>query len=225
MKIRMVSGNPALALVLVEELEEIDGVSVELTTMPTSGRLEIENCECDVVVVFESIVTPWIRSVAATGTNHRAPQVVGTLTNRWTAKFDPIDVGFVGTVDMSDPTHVIVRELQKVITNNADVTKPTCAGRVGTMSTVVCLDTVDRRFLAHIAMGMSDRQIADKVFMSPQSVRNRVSRLLERTALHNRTQMALACLFDPRMLAVNPTTVDDDVMASDVRSEREKSRR
>jgi len=59
MKIRMVSGNPALALVLVEELEEIDGVSVELTTMPTSGRLEIENCECDVVVVFESIVGSW----------------------------------------------------------------------------------------------------------------------------------------------------------------------
>jgi len=74
-------------------------------------------------------------------------------------------------------------------------------------------------------MGMSDRQIADKVFMSPQSVRSRVSRLLERTALHNRTQMALACLFDPRMLAVNPTTVDDDVMARDVRSQSQWWRR
>lgn len=206
LRIRMVSGNPELALVLVEELEEVDGVSVELTTMPMFGPLEIEKCECDVVVVFESIVTPWIRAVATTGIDRPAIQVVGTLTDRWTAKFDPVDVGFVGTVDMSEPTHVIVRELQRMIATNRDVVPTKCSGRVGVVSTDVCLDVVDRRILAHITMGMSDRQIADKVFMSPQSVRNRVSRLLERTALHNRTQMALACLFDPRMLMVKPTT-------------------
>ena len=212
----MVSESPALALVLVEELEEVAGVSVELTTMPTSGRLEIEKCECDVVVVFESIVDPWIRTVATKDVSSRTVQVVGTLTNRWTAKFDPSEVGFVGTVDMTEPTHVIVGELQKVITNSVDPTKPTCADRAGFVSTDVCLDDIDRRILAHIAMGMSDRQIADKVFMSPQSVRNRVSRLLERTALHNRTQMAVVCRLDPQMLVVKPMIIDD-VKAGDVR--------
>ena len=62
----MVSESPALALVLVEELEEVAGVSVELTTMPTSGRLEIEKCGCDVVVVFESIVDPQMLVVKPT---------------------------------------------------------------------------------------------------------------------------------------------------------------
>ena len=59
----MVSESPALALVLVEELEEVAGVSVELTT---SGRLEIEKCGCDVVVVFESIVDPQMLVVKPT---------------------------------------------------------------------------------------------------------------------------------------------------------------
>ena len=70
----------------------------------------------------------------------------------------------MGTVDMSEPTHVIVRELQKVITNGAHLPKSTCAGRTGFVSTDVCLDDID-----------------------------------------------------PRMLAVTPTIVDDDVKARDVR--------
>lgn len=217
LRIRLVSDNPIPALVICEELEEIDRVSIELTVMPSSGRLKIEKCECDVVVVFESIVAPWIRAVAVNDVNHRTAQVVGTFTNRWAAKLDPTEIGFVGKVDMMEPTHVIVRELERLIANSADLPESALSGRAGLVSTDVCLDDIDRRILAHIAMGMSDRQIADKVFLSAQSVRNRVSRLLERTALHNRTQLAVACQLDPQLLGVNPTAFDNDERASSVR--------
>jgi len=56
---------------------------------------------------------------------------------------------------------------------------------------VTSLDTTDRRIAQRIAEGWSDKQIAADVFLSLQTVRNRVSRLLTRFNKDNRTQLAL----------------------------------
>lgn len=53
------------------------------------------------------------------------------------------------------------------------------------------LGEVDREIMGLIAQGMSDREIATKVYLSPQTVRNRVSRLLTNLGRENRTQLAL----------------------------------
>jgi DNA-binding NarL/FixJ family response regulator len=42
-----------------------------------------------------------------------------------------------------------------------------------------------------IGRGMTDREIAARVYLSPQTVRNRVSRLLTNLGRENRTQLAL----------------------------------
>ncbi|MBU6316399.1 MAG: response regulator transcription factor [Acidobacteria bacterium] len=53
------------------------------------------------------------------------------------------------------------------------------------------LDDTDRRILRLLADGQSDKQIAESVFLSVQTVRNRVSRLLNRFGKENRTQLAV----------------------------------
>lgn len=53
------------------------------------------------------------------------------------------------------------------------------------------LDANDRHIARLIALGYSDKQIAETVFLGLQTVRNRVSRLLSRFNKENRTQLAL----------------------------------
>lgn len=53
------------------------------------------------------------------------------------------------------------------------------------------LDDTDRQILRLIADGQSDKQIAESVYLSVQTVRNRVSRLLNRFGKENRTQLAV----------------------------------
>ena len=53
------------------------------------------------------------------------------------------------------------------------------------------LDETDRHILRLLADGQSDKQIAEAVYLSVQTVRNRVSRLLNRFGKENRTQLAV----------------------------------
>jgi DNA-binding NarL/FixJ family response regulator len=60
-----------------------------------------------------------------------------------------------------------------------------------TKSKIVLADEVDRQIVGLVAAGLSDREIGELVFLSCQTVRNRVSRLLDRCGVRNRTQLAL----------------------------------
>ncbi|MBU3688013.1 MAG: response regulator transcription factor [Actinobacteria bacterium] len=76
-------------------------------------------------------------------------------------------------------------------------------------------DDVDIEILNLIAIGLSDQEISEVVHMSPQTIRNRVSHMLIRSGLANRTQ--LAWIFTHRNLLhhivlgnglAGPTTVE-----------------
>ena len=51
-------------------------------------------------------------------------------------------------------------------------------------------DEVDRQIVPMIVAGYTDREIADVLHFSHQAVRNRISRLLLRSGIRNRTQLA-----------------------------------
>ncbi len=53
------------------------------------------------------------------------------------------------------------------------------------------LDATDRKMLELLARGYTDREIAAEVYLALQSVRNRMSKLLQRFGKANRTQLAL----------------------------------
>lgn len=51
-------------------------------------------------------------------------------------------------------------------------------------------DTIDREIVSMISAGLTDDEIAKGVYLSCQTVRNRISRMLERSGARNRTQLA-----------------------------------
>lgn len=57
--------------------------------------------------------------------------------------------------------------------------------------TLLSLGKTDRQIMALIAEGKADKQISEEVFLSSQTVRNRISRLLTLLGRDNRTQLAL----------------------------------
>lgn len=56
---------------------------------------------------------------------------------------------------------------------------------------LLSLSSIDRRIVSLIAEGKTDKQISNAVFLSPQTVRNRISRILTQLGKDNRTQLAL----------------------------------
>jgi two-component system response regulator DevR len=56
---------------------------------------------------------------------------------------------------------------------------------------LMSLGETDKEILALIAQGCTDKEIGARVYLSPQTIRNRISRLLSLLGRDNRTQLAL----------------------------------
>lgn len=56
---------------------------------------------------------------------------------------------------------------------------------------LISLGETDKEILALIAQGCTDKEIGARVYLSPQTIRNRISRLLTLLGRDNRTQLAL----------------------------------
>lgn len=56
---------------------------------------------------------------------------------------------------------------------------------------LMSLGETDRQILSLIAEGCTDKEIGARVYLSPQTIRNRISRLLSLLGRDNRTQLAL----------------------------------
>ncbi|MFM7263063.1 MAG: hypothetical protein ACKO1X_04855 [Acidimicrobiales bacterium] len=57
-------------------------------------------------------------------------------------------------------------------------------------------DTIDREIVSRIAVGLTDDEIAKGVYLSYQTVRNRISRMLEHSGSRNRTHLASVFIRD-----------------------------
>ena len=58
------------------------------------------------------------------------------------------------------------------------------------MSFLASRDALDRSIIAHVAVGLTDKQIAYEIGLAPQTVRNRLSKIMVDAGLTNRTQLA-----------------------------------
>lgn len=89
---------------------------------------------------------------------------------------------------------VMLDELKKCATNPDDCrrSRDTVPLEV-TSHTIFVADEVDREIVRLVAAGFADREIADVVNYSHQTVRNRISRILGETGARNRTH--LACMY------------------------------
>jgi len=103
--------------------------------------------------------------------------------------------GFDDVIDLGQPPVDISRHLGRVADGRSSLDRDVLWTRVTRPVTppVVLMapqDELDRRIINLICIGLPDKEIAEVTHHSHQTIRNRISGLLQRSGLVNRTQMA-----------------------------------
>jgi DNA-binding NarL/FixJ family response regulator len=111
-----------------------------------------------------------------------------------------IGAGAMGYILKNSPAERIVSAVKTVAEGGtvfapdvADYIRRTLAGRGGAAASDVFAELTPREneIVALIAEGLSNAQIAEKLFLADGTVRNHVSAILEKTGLEHRTQIAV----------------------------------
>lgn len=103
--------------------------------------------------------------------------------------------GFSNHVDLNQPADLLVERLFALSGEMAEPSAPGLWGSVpfpamSTKGIEIARDAIDREILDLVSVGMQDTDIADVVHVSTQTVKNRISAMLERSGYRNRTQLA-----------------------------------
>lgn len=103
--------------------------------------------------------------------------------------------GFDDVIDLGRPAESIVLDLKSVAEGRSSLDRDVLWTRVSRPFTppevlTTPQDELDRRIIDLICIGLPDKEIAEVTHHSHQTIRNRISGLLQRTGLSNRTQMA-----------------------------------
>lgn len=201
-RIRIVSTNPRLAQVLADELGELPGVDAESVDIADVESDWFRPNVDDVVIVTEAAIDRWCRHRDHVMRHGGNTTVIGAIGTQWMRTRSARAHGFDGCIDFREPARQIVDALAVVRRGEYHDSVPVESDPGGTQffATSLCQDETDSRILAFVTMGLSDREIGAKVFLSSQTVRNRVSKMLERSHLGNRTQLAMACVRFPKLL-------------------------
>ena len=114
-----------------------------------------------------------------------------------------IAAGVMGYILKNSPAERIVAAVKTVAEGGtvfapdvADYIRRTMAGHASAANTDVFaeLTTREKEIVALIADGLSNAQIAEKLFLADGTVRNHISTILEKTGLEHRTQIAVQYL-------------------------------
>lgn len=133
-----------------------------------------------------------------------APYKRVTTTTEMTAPLllSAVRLGFDGVLDLTKPPETYVPYLRRVLRGDEDISCHPLLKSAGIDDalhreiSVVYHDNTDHRIVGLLAMGLSDKEIASAVFLSCQTVRNRISRMLQDSGARNRTQLAVRHIHD-----------------------------
>ena len=130
----------------------------------------------------------------------REPRIVIAAPNVDSAYvYRAFSFGANDVIDISRNDGHVAESLNAALSGGRPAYAAYLVGEVDTQGDVTSLridyaDEVDRRIVPMIVAGYTDREIADILHFSHQAVRNRISRLLMRSGIRNRTQLASAFL-------------------------------
>lgn len=177
--------------------------SLEIVAEATNGQEAIELCkELQPDVILMDIRMPVINGLEATRQIKLLfPQirvVILSVSVDVADLFSAIQVGAQGyLLKNMDPDDWLIY-LKALLGDDTEVSRG-MADRLfyqfqqGTPSSAPTPDVLtprEREILIHIAAGFTNRQIAEKLFITEHTVKNHVKHLLEKLALSNRVQLA-----------------------------------
>lgn len=169
------------------EFRSFDDVEVHVYDLGDLEKFGLDTALLDVVVVSRLIAVHWRQLVqigrVLIGTT---PCLVSSIAPSERADDEARSLGFVAAVDLRGPARATIESLK----SKAE-TLPCSSVTVEARFEDLVANQEDREIAMLVAAGLTDRQIARYVFLSPQTVRNRISRTLAALGLANRTQLAV----------------------------------
>lgn len=152
----------------------------------------------DLVLVDRSVLnlaTTWTISLDRLGSN---PPPIAVVQHEPSVALRVLasHSGAVGVVDPLDDWDSITRALERAVAQSVpdddhriwtEVERPLN----GYGDAIEMRDDVDRDIVDLVSLGLADREVAAAVHLAEQTVRNRLSRILEHSGLKNRTQLAM----------------------------------
>ena len=174
----------------IDVRDSVAGVSDAVTALDAGG---VDVAVVDVRLPEESglTVADWIR-------DHRPSTKVVLISVKVTDELlvEAAALGVAAVVEKSVGAFELSRIIREVSSGRNFLTRDVVRDAQSRLESIgfarlANLGEVDREIMTLIGQGLSDREIASKVYLSPQTVRNRVSRLLTNLGRENRTQLAL----------------------------------
>lgn len=202
MKILLAASCPNIGTVyknFLLEYEEIDEVFVAHS---------IQECievfaerSVDLTAVSKELLKhmPRVDALLTASNVHRPKKVLMTQEVSGRLIVEAIRYGFNDVIGLGQPADEIMLRIHMVMRGETDLSQLSYVQgireRVGEDNKArFANDEVDLRILLQLAYGHSNKEISDAVFLSLQTVRNRISRLMQVTQAQNRTQLALMFL-------------------------------
>ena len=109
------------------------------------------------------------------------------------------DLGFDGVVDMHQDRVAIHQQLRNLMLMSGEWSiLPTTPSPEQMF--FASRDVTDRQIVERVTLGMTDKQIADDINLAPQTVRNRLSKMMTDAGLNNRTHLATYWLREQSLL-------------------------
>ena len=168
---------------------------------PWDLRTLLETSRPEVIMVDPAVmVVSFLLLEVVRGAGCRVDRVVvGADVITDVMKVQAMRGGFFDLVDTSRPTEEERHRLESVHHGRSDlagdrlwasVAKPTAIGSL----VLVPHDAIDVEILELVALGLMNDDISAVVHVAPQTVRNRMSGMLQRSGMSNRTEMAFTYL-------------------------------
>lgn len=164
---------------------------------PSEIADELSRLRPEVMVVDPSwlVVSPMLLALLEQADCGHTRTVIGARRVTEVLKVKTAHHGFFDLVDLSKSIDDLVGDIRRIHAGTSllqedrvwmVVTPPAS----GMDITVAPTSQVDMDILELICIGLADKEIAQVVHMSVQSIRNRISSMLKRSGMSNRTQMA-----------------------------------
>lgn len=127
------------------------------------------------------------------------------------------ELGFDGIVDVYQSPSVIHQHLHNMVFMSADWSLTPPAATSPDILFLATRNALDRKVISLVALGLTDKQIANEIGLAAQTVRNRLSKVMIDAGLTNRTQVAYMWLREQSLLVrnANPESVTGETLRQD----------
>ena len=148
--------------------------------------------DVDIVVTGRITARQVMDVVGEMGTDPRQRSKFVLMTSAQNADIVRLaaELSFDGILDVYQDPIAIHQQLRNVVMMANEWKHSVETKSSPAMLFLATRDALDRSIISLVALGMTDKQIATEIGLAPQTVRNRLSRVIVDAGLTNRTQLA-----------------------------------